>query len=269
MSNNFTLRKNVNSLTAEELTAFRKAFSLLQRLPKADNRSFSHFAGMHGFPDQACWHEPRDIDGWPQVHLFLPWHRAYLYHLEKALQDQVPGVTIPYWDWRTEPGIPENIPPAFADANVADQPNPLYSFHIDYQESGFDFVTQRDPGQSDDAPHLPSSSEVDRVAHRFNHFEDFSERLRNIHNGVHLWVGGTMSSQDFAAFDPIFWAHHCMVDKLWWEWQKRFGIENVPDYYKTMALAPFENMTVQQTLDIYTLGYEYAQDSVQVVGAWR
>lgn len=25
----------------------------------------------------------------------------------------------------------------------------------------------------------------------------------------------------YAAFDPIFWAHHCMIDPLWRIWQLR------------------------------------------------
>ncbi len=31
--------------------------------------------------------------------MFLPWHRAYLYFFELALQDRVPEVAIPWWDW--------------------------------------------------------------------------------------------------------------------------------------------------------------------------
>jgi tyrosinase len=30
-----------------------------------------------------------------------------------------------------------------------------------------------------------------------------------------------MSLVPFAAFDPIFWAHHTMVDRLWRLWQLR------------------------------------------------
>ena len=41
--------------------------------------------------------------------LFLPWHRAYLYFFELALQDQDPAhaVTLPWWDWdyRLDPAL--------------------------------------------------------------------------------------------------------------------------------------------------------------------
>lgn len=40
--------------------------------------------------------------GCSDARLFFPWHRAYLYRFEQALQDQVSDVTIPWWDWRTK-----------------------------------------------------------------------------------------------------------------------------------------------------------------------
>src|SRR5256885_15540262 len=48
----------------------------------------------------------------------------------------------------------------------------------------------------------------------------------NPHNLVHIMVGGLqepygfMSDPDYAALDPIFWVHHCNVDRLWAAWLK-------------------------------------------------
>ena len=50
-----------------------------------------------------------------QARLFLPWHRAYLWHLEQALQDLVAGVALPWWDWTRD----RRIPTAYAEAEVA------------------------------------------------------------------------------------------------------------------------------------------------------
>ena len=33
---------------------------------------------------------------------FCAWHRQYLRAFEKDLQTQVPGVTLPYWDWTAQ-----------------------------------------------------------------------------------------------------------------------------------------------------------------------
>ena len=40
------------------------------------------------------------------------------------------------------------------------------------------------------------------------------------HGAVHVMVGGSgfMSSFDTAALDPIFWLHHCNLDRLWERW---------------------------------------------------
>ena len=38
---------------------------------------------------------------------------------------------------------------------------------------------------------------------------------------MHIWVGGHMGQIPFAAYDPIFWAHHTMIDRLWRLWQLR------------------------------------------------
>jgi len=31
-----------------------------------------------------------------------------------------------------------------------------------------------------------------------------------------------MGENDTAAFDPVFFFHHCEIDRLFWMWQKRF-----------------------------------------------
>lgn len=45
-------------------------------------------------------------------------------------------------------------------------------------------------------------------------YDDFSFNLENIHNLVHIQVGGDMVDIATSAFDPIFWFHHCNVDRL-------------------------------------------------------
>ncbi len=62
--------------------------------------------------------------------------------------------------------------------------------------------------------------------------------LESPHNSIHLSVGGfdvpnqpdyspiagangDMGENDTASFDPIFYFHHCFVDRVFWLWQKR------------------------------------------------
>ncbi len=59
-----------------------------------------------------------------------------------------------------------------------------------------------------------------------------------MHNGPHVWVGGEdnwvagptptfiagpMSIPAVSPNDPVFWLHHCNVDRLWSTWQQRRG----------------------------------------------
>ncbi|HEY6924109.1 MAG TPA: tyrosinase family protein [Steroidobacteraceae bacterium] len=83
------VRKNIDSLSAEELCALRGALSEMRGHDDfvMDERSFAYWARLHATNCQHGWEE------------FLPWHRLYLYNFELALQDVDPSVTVPYWDW--------------------------------------------------------------------------------------------------------------------------------------------------------------------------
>jgi tyrosinase len=39
----------------------------------------------------------------------------------------------------------------------------------------------------------------------------------NLHNRVHVWVGGAMGPMS-SPNDPVFFLHHCNVDRLWAQW---------------------------------------------------
>jgi len=48
-------------------------------------------------------------------------------------------------------------------------------------------------------------------------WDDFSGAIENVHNGVHTTVGGQyghMTEVPVSAFDPIFWLHHCNIDRM-------------------------------------------------------
>ncbi len=74
--------------------------------------------------------------------------------------------------------------------------------------------------------------------------------LESPHNSIHLAVGGCevpkynrspipgangdMGENDTAGLDPIFFFHHCNVDRVFWLWQKQNGftdkLEIIPEY---------------------------------------
>ncbi|KAI0450249.1 hypothetical protein F5B21DRAFT_517614 [Xylaria acuta] len=84
------IRKNLADLCTEEKDDLVRAFRAIQCLKPSDPDSYFTIAGYHGIPGSYYCHHG-DV-------LFPTWHRAYLNRLEKALQKQVHGVTMPYWD---------------------------------------------------------------------------------------------------------------------------------------------------------------------------
>lgn len=253
-------RKSVSKLTREELAALRRAWAAFVDVP--DDRGFQYFAGWHGVPFGWCGRH----DGDP---LFLPWHRAYLYHFELALQERDPehAVTLPWWDWIDERGIP-----AAYDTKTADRKqNALYASPIE------PFTTKRLPnwprrtsravGANAGTVPPPLRSRWQWVMEPTSYIE-FSRRITLLHNNIHGWVGGSMGQVDWAAYDPIFWAHHAMVDRLWRIWQHANpGALPPNDVLDTpLQLGKRPLLTVRQTLDVKRLGYDYAEASSTVPG---
>jgi tyrosinase len=249
------LRKNLYNLTDQEVNALRRAFEGLYAISAenlADERGYQWIAGVHGQPLPIyCQHGNLN---------FTTWHRPYVYEFELRLQDVVPSVMMPYWDWASDRAIAEGIPAVLADPTYVDletgetKPNPLASAFS--QVTGRD--TRRFPGDPADLADLRIQVED---ALSFDDFADFSPSLENPHGGLHVWVGGSggdMSRVPIAAYDPIFWFHHCNVDRIWWEWQQRYGNDSVPDAQRAFVCTPF-NFVGEQTLDVADFGYSYAE----------
>jgi tyrosinase len=243
-------RRSARRLTTGQLASFRAAVSAVQGI--GDDRGFQSWAGIHGLPlPISCTHHNE---------LFLPWHRAYLYLFEKALQDQVPGVTLPWWDWTDHT---EGFPAIYTRQRADNRRNPLFDSPI--QPGGRERPSQKRTTRAPEPPsRLPTSTQVEAVLDNRD-FLTFETQLESIHDGVHVWAGGTMQSIATAAYDPVFWAHHCMIDRLWYLWQLRHSSVGVPARLLDRALAPFP-MTVRDTLDVTALGYDYAASTAAATG---
>jgi tyrosinase len=77
-------------------------------------------------------------------------------------------------------------------------------------------------------------------------------------------VGGEMGDQRFAGWDPIFWAHHTMVDRVWALWQLQHPGDVPRREHLRKGLNYFRDMTVADTLNYTDLGYDYAVAEVLV-----
>ncbi len=165
---------------------------------------------------------------------------------------------MPWWDWPAT-GANSGIPAIYED--LGGEENPLAG--ADFPPSIVDLLTAegmpastwREPGEP---RRLPTKAEVDSILELEN-FDDFSKALEvQLHNKVHGWVQGSMGIVAIAAYDPLFWAHHTMVDRLWYLWQVLHSSRGPrPGLWKTILRGGLD-LTVGDVLDTHALGYDYA-----------
>jgi tyrosinase len=253
-------RENASQLSDDALGRFTAALQAVMDRP--DDRGFQFFAGWHGVPFDLCQHANP---------LFLPWHRGYLYHFELALQDVDPDVTLPWWDWMNEAGLPGPYSdrPELAGAEI--RPFGVLAQPQWPQE------TVRDPGAPQEPAPLapPLGAQPASQTQTINDWlmgspswTQFRDRLERLHNNIHVWVGGTMTDPNWAAYDPLFWAHHAQVDRLWRIWQHNNpgGVPPAALRATIMTFAKAPSLRVEDVLDVKALGYEYAGQTDSVEG---
>jgi tyrosinase len=257
-------RPSITEMTAPQLAELRTALAKLQGID--DDRGYQRWAGIHGLPlpmycDQA--------HGQPA---FLPWHRAYLYRFEQALRDTGHDVMLPWWDWTKV----RRIPAAYGDPKRPNGTrNPMHSVRINdvalrqgRQGRGDErsvFLAGRPETFREPAlpgTRLPTVKQIKRVLD-YPDFQRFTGNLEDYHGEVHVWVGGHMTDIPFAAYDPIFWAHHCMIDRLWRIWQLHHPQGSFPEALRAVVMEPF-HLTAAKVLDPTALGYDYSLSVAQV-----
>lgn len=203
------IRKNANALTAGERDRFVSAFAQLNNQGLG---RFADFRNMH-----------TDVSS-PQAHGapgFLPWHRAYLLDLERELQAIDPSVALPYW--RFDQAAPRIFNRDFLGVSNAigtvqfNATNPLQFWKTD----GVQGINRRPFFPTTSAP--PGVRTESQTLALGTQYAAFQTMEGNPHGSAHTSFGGSISSIDTAAKDPLFFLLHCNVDRLWAKWQRQNG----------------------------------------------
>lgn len=276
------VRQNQATLTAPQKASFVAAVKALKANGMYDMMVREHRAAILSIrPDPA--------------HLgpaFFPWHRECLRRFELALQSVDATVTLPYWDWTRDRSATSSLWAAdFMGGNGRSSDRRVTTGPFAYSTGTWTLTvndTARTPpylrrafGVSD--PALPSSTRVNQALAtvpydvspwNFNtnpgqSFRKYTET--NVHDLVHRWVGGTMM-EGSSPNDPVFWLHHCNLDRLWGIWQKRNPTRtyrpptggpaghNIDDPMWPWAGEP-NPPTPRKMLDHTALGYTYDDEA--------
>jgi tyrosinase len=255
------VRRSVGSMGENDpdLAAYRTAVTDMLALPGSDFRNWISQADIHR---NHCPH-----GNW----YFLPWHRAYLSAFERICRSLSgkADFALPYWDWTVDRQLPSAFTRGDESNNVLNHTRP-----------GF--------GPSDSLPDdMVGPDVINRILNNSIDFESFgSTRPRgqdsaeqkwqrragsktelefNPHDGVHGTLLGDMGAVTLSPRDPIFWMHHCNIDRIWSNWIERgHSNSNDPLWDGFRFDGQFYNLDgsmwkigVHDTLSTSPLGYSY------------
>ncbi len=237
-------RRNIADVEkdAGALQALRDAIDVLRRKDDYGRRpAIDGWFALATTHSQLCF----GASGAHEIHYgwwFLPWHRAYLIHVERTLQEAIgePTLTIPYWDWVTTPALPRSVFEPSYRKGGATLVNPLYDdqrFGPVGQGGAVNFVDLGAPGKDE------------RELIAIDTFENFAgvrpdgqqtKRPGYLeatpHTYIHRAIGYDQPNNrvglltvGMAPLDPAFFLHHANVDRLWTMWMKAGGRRANPD----------------------------------------
>lgn len=274
------VRHNVATDAGREMLAqYANAVKQMRDLPPNDPRSWAFQWNVHAVPNvtgkASAIQDAFGDEGSParllateiwsscephfsnRSDLFLPWHRYYLVAFEQIIREILndPSFALPYWDY-TALGQ-RSIPEEFRLALDEDW-EPL--FQENRRRSGFIDINAGEP-MDKGATRSPFTLDVMRRTRYSGPFGFCAAIDRGIHGNVHGGVGdGTnMGSISTAAGDPIFWLHHCNIDRIWSGWIESGG--QTPQFDHSFVFAAptgdrleYDGSNVQDTA---SLGYGY------------
>lgn len=213
------VRREVNSMQSSDpfFANYARAIKRMHELPASDGRNWRNQALVHL---NHCKHSGAD---------FPHWHRHYLANFEAICVELSgdPGFALPYWNWSSNQG---RIPDPFydlADLDVAKLNDPSNASSPNWGPWPVNSTARRGlpkgRGLLDD-PQRKGAFTADRISaiQSSSSYPNYVGQLEGSpHNTGHVvaGAGGGHMGDGMSPLDPIFWLHHCNVDRLWAQWQ--------------------------------------------------
>ncbi|KAJ7520629.1 hypothetical protein O6H91_19G015000 [Diphasiastrum complanatum] len=287
------VRKAAHLVDAAYIKKYNQAYELLRNLPDNDPRKFSQQASVHCAFCDSAFLQPNTND-FLEIHnswLFFPWHRWYLYFHERILAKMLNDDTfaLPFWNWDNQSvasPLPNVLPAVFIEnpslldklRDPLHQPPTLVDLSYSGQDEGLDPTSQRAANNNLMYQQVVSGAKTPSLffgqAYRAGDANAPGPgTVENApHGTVHVWTGDSsqpnyedMGALYSAASDPIFFAHHANVDRLWTVWKSLGGRRKDitdPDWLNAEFVFYDENASlvkvkVGDALSIDKLSYTY------------
>lgn len=285
------IRKAAHLLDEAYIAKYNKAVELMKALPEDDPRSFKQQANVHCAYCQGAYKQL----GFPNLHLkihsswlFFPFHRFYLYFHERILAKLIddPNFALPYWNWDSPDGM--FLPTVYTNPNSSlfdelrnkiHRPSTVVNLDYNFVEDGT--VTNRTQISRNLATmyrQMVSDAKTPRLflGEKYREGDEWGPGKGTVelvpHNTVHSWTGDNTQPRGehmgifySAARDPIFFAHHSNIDRLWTVWKglggKRKDFTDY-DWLESGFIFYDENanpvrVKIRDSLDTVKLRYDY------------
>ncbi|KAI5078569.1 hypothetical protein GOP47_0006240 [Adiantum capillus-veneris] len=291
------VRQAAHTVSEDYIAKYTRAYQLMKALPDDDPRSFHTQANMHCAFCNGAYRQAGNSSVPLQVHfswLFLPWHRWYLYWHERILQSLLgdPTFSLVFWNWDDQRDGGNVMPAMFArngtalydeKRNPANMPPAIVKLRPGTTGNNSAVINQNLNDMHQGVVTATSAELFHGGAYRTG--TDLSNStvilaplggsLENgVQNGVHFWTGNPALPliQDMGTFttasrDPIFYAHHSNVDRLWDKW--KYGLPGGrrsdhtdadffdAEFYFYDETATLVKVNVRDSLDNCKLGISY------------
>ena len=286
------VRRDIKDLQEKfpaELEKFKEAVKAFKARTVAGMSAWDFNAQAHRI---YCSRDAMEVHG---TWWFMPWHRAYLHATERNLQIALndPTVALPYWHWPITPGVPVSYRSGSLSHERFGESDPLSPALLDLtgmaapsyrgRVSG-DVLVEMAFGGNSATPNPKTRAAIEGTPHGVVH-NAVGSFLKNA-NGqpvdrdgnvvpFNQRIPGDLAILTRAAHDPLFFAHHGNIDRLWeiWRspadsahaksepWDMQAFLEppfpfNFLDL-KATDNAPYQ-VKVAQARDTRGLGYRYA-----------
>ncbi|MER8790161.1 tyrosinase family protein [Mesorhizobium sp. M0983] len=263
------VRRNASTMAASDpfFSDYAQALEAMHGLPTSDQRNWRNQALIH---IRHCTHQVVD---------FTHWHRWYLSFFEQICGKLIgkPDFALAYWDWQESNS---KVPDSFFDVTQLDVAHWGDLSNEQSDNWGPDTVTTigtRGIARDQTMVSIPRFSNsfkkntLDSIRTQ-TEFEIFTGLLeRQPHNNTHVAVGSFNNAKGhmgdgMSPLDPVFWLHHCNVDRFWAEWQAAGNVSSDPSSSYTDSFFDSEGKPVTDATSTgaISLGsFDYVYDTLE------